>query len=151
MISFCTESWSQVRHEIAPLWQRHHDELVQDKDRVPLAPDLAKYQAQDTAGSLHIVTARRRGALVGYVVAIVETHLHYRRTLCAFFDLYYLLPEHRAGWAGVRLFIEAERALKARGVQKLFSGTKLWQDASPIFERLGWVETERLFTRWIGA
>jgi hypothetical protein len=48
------------------------------------------------------------------------------------------------------LFANAEKALKARGVQRLFTGTKLSKDASLIFERGGWNESERLFIKYIG-
>lgn len=157
MITYLVEPWSLIRSEIIPLWEKHYDELVHDKDRIPLAPDFRKYQEYATAGALHIVTARKQGQLIGYVFAIVTPHLHYATTLCGFWDLYYVLPEHRKGEGlslakhpGKMLFQEAERTLKARGVLKMFSGTKLWRDASCIFEYLGWVETERLFTKWIG-
>ena len=157
MITYLVEPWSLIRSEIAQLWQRHYDELVSDKDKIPLAPDYRQYQEHATSGALHIVTARSDGQLIGYVFAIVRPHLHYATTLCGFWDLYYVTPEHRKGLGlslvghpGVALFREAEKSLRARGVKKMFSGTKMWRDASHIFEYLGWVETERLFTKWIG-
>jgi hypothetical protein len=51
---------------------------------------------------------------------------------------------------GANLFASAEHALKARGVRRLFTGTKLSRDASRLFERSGWDEAERLFIKYIG-
>ena len=43
-----------------------------------------------------------------------------------------------AALTGYRLLQEAERNLKARGVKKVFSGTKLHLDMGRLFDRLGW-------------
>lgn len=150
MITYAVEQWTDCAGEIIPLWEAHNAEIAAADDRVRLAPDYDRYLGQHLRGSLHILVAREAGAVVGYLFAIVETHLHRRNTLCAFFDIYYLKPSHRKGWAGVRLFKEAERTLTARGVQKMHTGTKLWKDVGLIFERLGWIETERLYTKSLG-
>lgn len=147
------EPWFLLRPHILPLWERHHAEIGDpaDRGRIALSPHWARYDARDAEGALHIMTMRQAGALIGYVFVIVDVHLHYRETLCGFFDLYWVDPEYRGHWAGVRLMRETEASLKARGIKKLFSGTKLWHDASAMFKRCGWAETERLHTKWIGG
>lgn len=150
MLTYVVEPWATVRGEIGPLWRRHYAEIAADQQRIALDPDFARYSASAANGSLHIVVAREAGQMVGYVFAFVETHLHYRSTLCGFYDIYWLAPEARKGSAGVKLLKEAERTLKARGVKKIFTGTKLWKDVGRIFERHGWNETERLYSKWIG-
>jgi GNAT superfamily N-acetyltransferase len=149
-LTFHTERWPEVLHELQEHWPAHWNEVATHKDKIPLDPDYVGYQRQHEGGHLHVTTARASGKLAGYVVAIVRPHLHYAHSLSAFYDLYYLAPAYRKGWNGVRLFREAERALKARGVERMFTGTKLSKDASRIFERLGWLETERLYVKWIG-
>ena len=147
---FQREEWSYIRHIIMPMWERHYQEITKDKDRVPLDPNWPQYDAMDASGALHILTARFSGGkLAGYVFSLIGPHLHYRSTKCAFFDLYWLDHEARKGWNGVKLFVEAEKHLKGIGVQKIYGQTKVWQDVSPIFQRLGWVESERAFTKWI--
>lgn len=150
MITFETESWDAIRDEIAPLWRLHYEEIASDRDRIPLAPDYVKYQRYSDCGQLHITVAREGGRMVGYAFALVDTALHYATTLCGFYDLYWLEPERRKGMAGIMLLKETEKALKARGVRKIFTGTKVWKDVGPLFERMGWQETERLFTKWVG-
>lgn len=120
------------------------------KDKIALAPNYAEYERAHATGQLHVTTVRDRGELVGYLTAIVRPHLHYAHSLSAYFDLYYVTPSHRLWMTGVRLFSEAEKALKARGVERMFTGTKLSKDASVIFERAGWEPAERLFIKYIG-
>jgi GNAT superfamily N-acetyltransferase len=150
MLSYAVEQWPDAAAEIMALWPAHNAEVAATDDRDHLAPDLDRYMALHAAGKLHVVVARKDGAVIGYLFACVETHLHRRNTLCGFYDIYFVAPEHRKGWAGVHLFKVAERTLRARGVVKLHTGTKLWKDVGVLFERMGWKETERLFTKNIG-
>lgn len=149
-LTFATEDWAYVLPEMQLLWPSHWAEVATHRDRIPLDPDLVSYERMNNAGQLHVTVARHNGDLAGYVVAIVRPHLHYAHSLSAFYDLYYLAPAHRRGMNGVRLFQAAEVALRKRGVERMFTGTKLSKDATRIFERLGWIETERLFVKWIG-
>lgn len=149
-ISYATEAWPDVVDELQAHWKAHWAEVAMHKDCVPLDPNYAEYQRLHDTGQLHVTVARCRGECIGYLTAIVRPHLHYAHSLSAFYDLYYVRPEHRLWMTGVKLFASAEKALKARGVQRLFTGTKLSKDASRIFERSGWDEAERLFIKYIG-
>ncbi|MDB5595746.1 MAG: hypothetical protein JWM36_2707 [Hyphomicrobiales bacterium] len=147
MISYAVEEWPEAMAEIMPMWTAHNAEIAAEHDKPLLDPDLGRYMALHQAGKLHVIVPRESGEVIGYLFAAVETHLNRRTTLCAFYDLYYVRPEHRRGWTGVHLFKEAERTLKARGVKRLNTGTKLWKDVGTLLERMGWQETERLFTK----
>jgi len=149
-LTFATEDWSDALPELVQHWPHHWEEVATHKDKIPLDPNHVEYERLNRSGQLHLTVARHQGQMVGYLSAIVRPHLHYAHSLSAFYDLYYLAPNYRRGLNGVKLFKEAERALKARGVQRLFTGTKLSKDASRIFERMNWLETERLFVKWIG-
>ena len=149
-VTYATEAWSDVVDELAQHWPAHWDEVAMHKDKVPLDPDFAEYARLEATGQLHVTVARHRGAVIGYLVAVVRPHLHYKSCLSAFFDLYYVVPSHRLWMTGVRLFSEAERALGKRGVKRMFTGTKLSKDAAVIFQRSGWDEAERLFIKYIG-
>jgi len=154
-IVFHVEPWSAVVPEMRPVWLLHWREVARDHIAVPLAVGYGAYEELEAAGRLHVLTARLRGRLVGYVVTIVQPHLHYAGTLFGTFDLFYLLPELRRGWRGVQMFRAAERSLRARGVRVLQAGTKIHAspltgkslDAGPIFEFLGWVQTERVYRK----
>lgn len=149
-VTYAVEAWSDLLPEMSPIWQQHWEEVAMHRDAVPLDPDLDAYLSMERAGMLHIVAARSEGKLIGYHISIVKPHLHYRTTLHAHTDVYFVCPEFRQGMTGVKLFKEVERTLKARGVIKMITGTKLSLDMGRIFERLGWEETERTFTKLIG-
>ena len=150
LVTYQVEEYDTCRAEIDACLRVHWLEIALDHDAVPLDKDEAGYRALANAGQLSIVTARRGGELVGYHASIVRPHLHYRSTLHAHVDVYWLRPDCRRGLVGYRLLQAAERALKARGVRKVFTGTKLHKDRGVLFERLGYRETERLYTKILG-
>ena len=149
MITFAVESWYGVVGEMRELWDAHWKEVALNRDVIKLDPDIEAYENMQDTGMLHIVVARSVGEVVGYHITIVRPHLHYKESLSGIADVYYLKPEHRQGMTAIKMFKFVESTLKARGVQKLFTGTKLSLDMGPIFERMGWVEQERLYSKVI--
>ena len=149
MITYQVEQWHDCLPEMEALWPLHWQEVAADKDVIPLEPNYEMYNMLVQTGQLHLLTARSDGKLIGYHVSIVRPHLHYKSSLSAFTDMYFIHPDFRKGMVGVNIFRAAEKSLKQRGVQKMFTGTKLSLDMGRIFERLGWKETERLYTKVI--
>lgn len=149
-VTYATENWNDVVHELEQHWPRHWAEVAMHKDKIALEPNYHEYARLNDSGQLHVTVARSEGECVGYLTAIIRPHLHYRNSLSGFYDLYYVEPKFRVWMTGASLFAHAEKALKARGVQRLFTGTKLSKDASKLFERSGWEEAERLFVKYIG-
>lgn len=146
MITFAVESYHDYRAEQEPLLALHWREVAIHQDAIPLDPDVDAYRAMQDAGQLCSIIARHEGRIVGYYVSIVRPHLHYRTTLHAFTDVYYLLPEYRDGTgAGIRMIKEAMKVWKQRGVKKAFTATKTHLDMSKVLVRLGWERTENTF------
>lgn len=115
-----------------------------------MAVDEEKYSALDQRGMLHIVTVRSDARLVGYAIAFVMPHMHYKDAGdMAYTDMYFVLPDYRNG-SGVKLFMELERSLRERGVVNVFTSCKVQQDHSLLFERLGWVWQDKTFSKYIG-
>ena len=148
---YAVERWRAIRAEMLPLLVRHWREVALNHADVPLDIDEARYKSLDESGALHIVTARQAGTLIGYHVAIISTHLHYASTLHGITDVYWIAPEKRQGTTALRLFQRVERELKARGVKKLFTATKLHLDQGRLFEHLGYKPVERLYAKLIGG
>lgn len=154
-VTYQVEAWSAALPEMLPLARAHWLEVALNQADVPLDMDWDAYAALERTGHLHVVTARRGGVLVGYLVAVVRASLHNRSTVFAMFDLYYLKPEERSGWRGVGLFRAAERSLRARGVSVLHAGTKVHVsalsgkslDIGRMLEFLGWGLHERLYRK----
>lgn len=136
-----------TQRELENLIGLHWEEIAGDKDAIQLDPDWPSYYAIQRAGQLQFLVARSGGVMIGYHVGFVRPHLHYRKSLSLITDIYYIHPDFRQGRVGIQLFKEVERACRARGVQKIFTGTKVKHDKSSIFERLGFRLTEKLYTR----
>lgn len=149
MTTYAVERWRDLQAEMMPLLVKHWHEVALNHAAVPLDIDQAGYKRHDESGALHIVTARRDGMLIGYHVAIISPHLHYASTLHGLTDVYYIAPEFRHGVTGMRLFQRVEKELKARGVKKLYTATKLHLDQGKLFEHMGYTPIERVYAKII--
>ena len=147
--AYRVERWRDLKGEMLPLLSAHWREVALNHKEVPLDIDHERYDAMDDAGALHIVAVRRDGMLIGYHVAIVSGHLHYKSTLHGITDVYWIAPECRHGVTAMRMFQAVERELKALGVRKLFTATKLHIFQGPLFERLGYRPVETLYAKLI--
>jgi GNAT superfamily N-acetyltransferase len=146
MITYSEEDCTVFFQELAPLLPIHYEELCVTKD-YELEPDYAAYDNLYKAGCLRAVTCRSDGELIGYIIFIVQPHLHYRSCITAFEDLYYVKKEYRKGRTGIKLFQYAEQVLKAGGINRIIMHTKIHQDHSRLFEYLGYKNTDKLFTK----
>lgn len=149
-VQFAVETIDQVLDDMTWLWDIHWQEIALDRAKVPLNPDVDTFRALEDAGLLLIVTARDGEKMVGYHVSIVRPHLHYKQSLTAYADMYFIHPDYRQGMTGVRLFKYLEERLRERGVERIYQGTKVHKDMGRLFERLDYKETERLYVKWIG-
>ncbi len=148
-IQYQIESFIGIKDETAPLFKRHYDEGCQDKDVIKLDMNYEAYAQIEGFGRLHTVTVRCNGALIGYHVSIVMPHIHHRKSVSAFVDIYYLLPEHRKGWTGLGMFRFAEKSLKKIGVQCIYTACKLDHDIDPLLKRLRYRAIERSYSKII--
>lgn len=149
MITYQEESFKDVIGDIVPLLNDHYEEIAQDKDVIKLNPDYEMYQRLCDAGVMRIITARNETELVGYCICVIKLHLHYKDSLTALNDIFFIKKEYRKGLIGVKLFIKTEEILKKYGVQRVIMNTKIHHDVGAIFDRLGYTETERVFTKII--
>lgn len=146
-VTFLVEPWSQCWRELSALWGAHWKEVATHQDTIKLAVDMQAYAHMEAAGSLHVVVARSAGKVVGYHLSFVRPHFHYRDSLTAYVDVYFVDPAFRKGMTGLRLFKFVEQSLKARGVQRIFTATKISHDKGDIFKHLGYKEVERVFSK----
>jgi hypothetical protein len=146
-ITFQVENYAYAVGELKALYPEHWAEIAIDKERLPLDPDYERYLMLAEHGMLHLVTVRDAGALIGYHLAILQPHLHYRTSKTAFTDIYFVKRDYRAGTGiGLRLFREVTAALRRAGVQKIYTGCKVHHDISAVLERVGYRLTEKMFT-----
>lgn len=146
-VIFAVEHYRDAIPGMRLLYDEHWAEVALDKDAIKLDPDYEKYLALADHGLIHCVTARLEdGSLIGYYLAIVYAHLHYRTSITAFTDIFYLAKERRDGWTGYRLLKTARDTLKARGVQRIVLPMKNHINFESILTRLGFKWIERVYT-----
>jgi len=165
MLTYKVEKWTDTVDDSRWLWPLHYEEASVDKGVVPLEVNEEEFRAMDQIGQMHCVTVRdtetcgecgkcdnsEKGKIVGYCWAVLRPHLHYKSMLCAYFDAYFLHPDYRDGFNGVKLFQVMEETLAKIGVQKMFTFTKLHNHKGPVFEYLGWKPVETTYAKRIGA
>jgi GNAT superfamily N-acetyltransferase len=121
-----------------------------NKDKVPLDPQYEIYKQYDATGGMFVVTVRDLGKLVGYFVGFAAPGLHYKTCLTLTMDIFYILPEYRGSGAGLQLFQMVEKEAVRRGIKRMLVGSKLHKDASWLFEKLGYIEIERWYSKTWG-
>lgn len=102
----------------------HWEEIEDHKDVSPFDPNWPAYVNLERLGQLKVGALRRGGEMIGYNIFFLYPPLHHRSTVWAISDVLYLDPEHRRGWAGVKLIKEAEAGLKAMGARVILYGVK---------------------------
>lgn len=148
-ITFHVEPWTAFKTEAADLFVKHWKEVALNQDAIPLDIDFATLDAFDAHGCLHLVVARDDdGTIAGYWLGVLRPHLHYRNSLTAYTDVFYIRQESRKDvWAFLHMLAFVERTVKAKGAERLFISSKAHKDLSPIFEHAGMTRTEVLYTK----
>jgi len=159
MVSAVTYAWEKLRDlfrdpDLPAMIQSHWHEIAEDQNEIPLDPDWDRYLALEEQGLFHCRVARRggNGMLVGYCNWFVMPHLHYRSTIYATDDLFYVDPEERGGRVGYELIKGCEPHLKELGVKRLIIHDKpAFRDGrlEKLFEHMGYRLWERRWTKVI--
>ncbi len=134
---FASEKFYDCAPELKPLFRKHWLELGRDRADIPLDPNYDAFAVGSANGGLHILTARFEGALVGYVFSIIGPHLHYKSTLHAKADMYWLAPEHRKGWTGINMIKAWEAEMRRLGAVRICIGENLIFKGKRVDPRTG--------------
>ena len=124
----------------------HKDELCLHED-FELDPDWELYFTLSAAGQLVICTARKGGELIGYAAYAIHQNPHYRKVKQAIQDVLFLHPSKRGHMAGYRLIQFADSHLKHLGVTLVSHHVKMKFDFSPMLERLGYKQSEKILEK----
>lgn len=131
-----------------PLLQAHWAELSNDLD-IPLAVDVDAYRAAEQQGHLTVLTARTDdGELVGYTAFLLRSNAHYKTSLQAVQDVFYVAPAWRGDGLGLTLIAEAERLLRKRGVQVVYHHVKVAHPAlGYLLSHAGYARIEAIYAK----
>ena len=151
MMTAAVEEWDAVLPELMPHLPKHWHALALNKDKVPLDPQWNVYAAKQANGELMFMGLRQDGELVGYFIGFIAPGLHYKSCLTCVTDLFYVAPEARNCFGGLRLFRMVERELRRRGVQRWFMGSKNHADCTRLFAAIGAEPVETFYAKWLGS
>lgn len=152
-LTYHWEQFSQTAKQFTPLFTEHWRELALNQDSIALEPDYERYFQMELFGLLHVLAVRDAGHLVGYAFMIVNPHLHYASTKWAVLDIFWLKPQYRKGWNGIRLFKTVERrarnlgAVVLSGTQKLHFKNEKAHQVGALFEFLGYDPIETVYAK----
>ncbi len=146
-INFQSEKFEDCVEEMKAIVPLHYDELALDQDIIPLDPDWDRYVHAEKLGVLDFFTIRDGEQLVGYVISMLGGHIHYKSTKHAQVDIYFVHPDYRKNGVGFNFFKAWEEHLKAAGVIKIITGTKLHKNHTEFFKLLGYKHTDNVMTQ----
>lgn len=150
-MTYQSEPWSQAESDIRSVVDAHWQELAVLKSRIKLDVDWQHYRDCHTRGILQVTTARLdNGKLAGYWISIVNIHPHYRETVCAFQDSYFLLQDYRKAEIGIALMLEMQKNVKAMGAVCMIGSDKEHMPMSALFDFVGWPSVGTQYMKWIG-
>ena len=148
MITYQVEAYSDCIEEMKGHYEEHYDELSVTKT-VALEPDYEAYYALERNGFSKVITCRKDGVLIGYIIFVITPHLHYKSCVTAMEDIYYVAKQERKGRVGIKLFQYAEQYLKSIGVNRVIYSTKIHLDNSRLFEYLGYSFIEKIYSKML--
>jgi GNAT superfamily N-acetyltransferase len=149
-VTYQIENFYTLKEEVDELFQKHWEEIALFKDKMKLNPDWNYYEMLYKEGMLGLYTARKNNKLVGYFVVVAKEHPHYKDHTVAANDILFVDPDHRKGLVGYKLIKFAKENLKELGVSVLSINFKTHKPFDKILERLGFENTEKLYTVYIG-
>jgi len=151
MLSYQKERFVDLLPELPEIFFRHWQEVALHKDQIRLRPNYDEYRRLEELGILHIITARERDKLAGYIFHMVHPHLHYVGSLTAFTDLLYLRKEYTRGMTAASRYRDliraSEKMLRDLGVQRVYLMTKTHLDLTALFENMGFKLIEKNFSK----
>lgn len=151
MITYQVESAETILTEGIHLFVEHYKDIAMYQDKIKLNPDVPRYLALDEAGVLLAIGARSDGVLVGYTVTLLMNSPHYKDHIYAMNDVIFVSKEFRKGSVGIKLIKFTEDELRKRGVSVYCINSKVHAPFFTVLERLGFIDTEHQYTKYIGT
>lgn len=148
LITYATEKMQGLQEEITPLMQEQH--LVSTPYNLKMNVNWKAYFNLCKADMLKVFTARKDGELVGYLLAFINTHLHYKDHLVACCDMVYVKPEYRKIGTGYYLIQYAEEQLSNIGVSIFGINTRVDRPFDKLMSRMQYNLQERSYSKYIG-
>lgn len=148
-LTYKLENWFDVKEDMKWLFPFHWKEVALYQNDINLDMWFEKYDQAAINNEFYVITVRDDDKIVGYYWFMVRPHLHYKKSLTAYTDMFYLYPLYRKGFNGIKLFKKFEEEAKKLGAERLITSCKLSLDLTKIFEKMKWDKTEVVFQKLI--
>lgn len=135
--------------EFPALLEEYGREAAIDGMPAPKAK-LESYTAYADSGMLHAFSAMRDGEMVGFITVLAPILPHYSCAV-AVAESFFVAEAHRRGGAGLRLLEAAEVRAAEVGSPGLLVCTPFGGRLFEILPHRGYVETNRVFFKRVGA
>ena len=148
MTTFAVERFADVLPEVEPLamthWRETGEAMHGRTDGIPL--DVPVWQGMEVSGTLHVVTARREGLLVGYAAFCVGPNaVMPGRTQASCIALYLTENARCDPHEAMRLLRWAEESLRERGADCVSYVSQVARPCDAVYRRLGARMTETVW------
>lgn len=140
-----------LKHGLAALHEAHWQETEGFRHSEGCNVDYENYMRLEHRGSFILFTVcdpEQDWKVVGDAMVMVSRNRHTQK-LSSWEDAFYLAPEARKGWTALRFIRYVERCLVKIGVTQIAWGCKMSNDISALYERAGYTQTAKVFTKVI--
>lgn len=122
-----------------------HDEEV-GMDGLKFGVDIEMYQTYEKLGCfIPIFAEDDLGINVGYMMFLLYPHPHYKGTIFATTDCFYIVPSYRGSTLFRDMLQYSEEVLRSRGVDYCQVTFSVQKDISPLAKRYGYKELDKVF------
>ena len=135
MITYQREKFIDVMTELANLVIRHHAEIEKNYFS-NLDVSWKSYLQLEANDNLLLYTVRSDDKLIGYYIATIYNHIHYKHMKTSQADAFYVLPEYRKGRVGLRLLLGAEQEAKNLQVKLILVSFRHGSRLISVMDRL---------------
>ena len=129
-----------------PLLYEHYREIAHYHD-IPLDPDWELYAAMDQADKPRLFTVRDDDRLIGYGVFFVNINRHYKSSLQALQDVFFLLPEYRGARIGAQFIKYCDEQCKSEDIQVIYHHIKAAHDFGPLLINSGYELVDLIYAK----
>lgn len=143
---FQRETLVDARGDIEPLLTEHYREIAHYSD-ILLDPDWEFYCSAEEGGMLRVFTARDGDRLIGYGVFFVRTNAHYKSSVQAMQDVFFILPEYRGARLGAKFVAYCDVQLKSENVQVIYHHIKAAHDWGPMLVNSGYELVDLIYAK----
>lgn len=142
MYTITKENFTEVVDELDELAELNLKETISRDDIQEAAPAVEAYAMIEKQDNVVTYILREEGVAKGYITFLITPDMSHSTTLYADNILYFVSPDVRGRWLGIKLYKEAEKELRERGVQIVRISSRIKSPINPVLERMGFEEEE---------